>query len=179
MAKVEINQLPLSTVVSGPNDYIAIDHSNGDGTYTTKKVTPNSVAGLSPVATLTAIEFIAKANTGYPLNPGVQGYLVAPYTGVINSATILGDASGSLVLDIWKCRASAFDAGVTHPVSADSICSATPPTLTNASISKDATLAGWTTAFTAGDILAFSISSTDRKITALTLALSVTKASTP
>ena len=179
MAKIEINQLPLSTVVSGANDYVAVDHSNGDGTYTTKKISPNLIAGLSPTQTLTAIEFITKANTGYPLITGLQGYLVAPYNGVINSATILSDTSGSLVLDIWKCSSISFDAGVTHPVAADSICSATPPTLSSSSISVNTTLTNWTKAFSAGDILAFNINSTDRKITSVTLSLSVTKTSTP
>jgi hypothetical protein len=44
MSKIEINQLPLAIAVSGPNDFVAIDHSNGDGTYTTKKVPPNLLA---------------------------------------------------------------------------------------------------------------------------------------
>ena len=179
MAKTEINQLPLGISVSGANDFIAVDHANGDGTYTTKKVAPSLVAALSPTATLTAIEFIAKANTGYPLNTGLQGYLVAPYSGVINSATLLADHAGTAVLDIWKCNAVTFDAGVTHPVAGDSICAGTPPALVNAAISNNATLASWTTAFNAGDVLAFNVNSTDRKIKALTLSLSVTKTSTP
>ena len=179
MAKTEINQLPLSLTVSGPNDFIAVDHANGDGTYTTKKVAPNLVAGLSPTTTLTAIEFIAKANTGYPLNTGLQGYLVAPYSGEINSATLLSDVAGTVALDIWKCSAAVFDAGITHPAAGDSICAGTPPALTNAVLSNNATLAGWATTFNAGDILAFNLNSTDREITSLTLALSVTKTSTP
>jgi hypothetical protein len=175
----EINQQPQSLTISGANDWLVIDHNNGDGTFTTKKVRPNLVAGLSTVTTATALEFIASANVGYPLNTGMQGYLVAPYSGVINSYTLLANISGDLVLDIWKCPAVTFDAGVTHPVSGDSICGGTLLTLSSASIATGATPAAWTADFNAGEILAFNIVSTDRKISQITLALNVTKTSIP
>jgi hypothetical protein len=179
MSQVKIHDLPLSIVLSGANDYVPVDRSNGDGTYTTYKIVPGLIAGLSPATTLTGIEFIASANVGYPLNTGNQGYLVAPFSGTINSYALLADTAGTLTLDIRKCVPGLFDAGVTHPVAADTICGGSPPALVAASIISGAPAAGWTVAFNTGDVLAFNITSTDRLISQITLALSVTKTSIP
>ena len=179
MAKTEINQLPLATAVSAQNDFVAVDHSNGDGTYTTKKAVLSQVAGLSPVQTATSLEIVLKANVGYNLNTGLAGYMIAPYGGVINGATLVSNTSGSVVIDIWKCNSSQFDASVTHPVAADSICGSSKPTLTSSVIHKDSTLSGWTTAFTGGDIFAFHVDSTSGSIAQITLSLNVTKTSLP
>jgi len=178
MTNIEINQLPLTNVVSGANDYLAIDHSNGDGTFTTKRVVPNLIAGLSPTQTLTAIEFIMGVN-GYHILTGLAGYLVSPYTGIINSVTILANISGNISVDIWKCANSAFDAGITHPVSSDSICGGNIPALIGSAIYNNALLSGWNRAFNAGDVFAFNVNSTAGIISQLTLSMSVTKTSTP
>ena len=72
----------------------------------------------------------------------------------IDRATVLLDQSGSIVVDIWK------DTYINYPpVDADSITSATPPTVTTATKSEDTTLTSWTTSVTAGDIIGFSVDS--------------------
>jgi hypothetical protein len=179
MANIEINALPLATTVSAVNDFLPLEHSNGDGTYTTKKATPSQVAGLSPTQTVTALEVILQANAGYNLNTGLAGYMIAPYGGTINSVTMVANITGSIVVDVWRCNSSIFDASVTHPVAADSICASAKPTITAGVYYKDAILTGWTKDFTGGDIFAFNVSSTSGSISKVTLSLNVTKTSIP
>ncbi len=97
---------------------------------------------------------------GSTITTGMKGYLgPMPFGGTITEATLIGNASGSIVVDIWKCTYSQFDAGATHPVAGDKITASAPPTITTATKSQDSTLTGWTTAFSAGDILAFNVNS--------------------
>lgn len=70
-----------------------------------------------------------------------------PWAATIVEATIIGDVSGSAVVDIKK---RAFGGGA-----ASSICAAAKPTLSSAQESTDTTLTGWTTSLSAGDILYF------------------------
>ena len=72
-------------------------------------------------------------------------------------------ANPTIVVDVWKCTYSQFDAGGTHPVSGDKITASAPPTISSATKSQDSTLTGWTTAFAAGDILAFNVNSATTK----------------
>jgi len=67
---------------------------------------------------------------------------------------MLGDQSGSIVVDIWKDTYASFP-----PTDGDSITAAAPPTITTAQKSQDSTLTGWTKALSAGDILAFNVDS--------------------
>lgn len=111
---------------------------------------------------------------GAVITTGVKGYLSVPYGCTINSVTMLADQSGSAVVDIWKTTYSSFDAGATHPVSGDKITASAPPTISSATKSTDATLTGWTTSITAGDVLAFSVTSATT-VTRVNLVLKVTK----
>ena len=112
--------------------------------------------------------------SGIELTTGYKGFIRVPYACTITKATLLGDISGDIVIDLWKCSYADYDAGVTHPVDGDSITSATSPTLSSATKSEDSTLTDWTTSITAGDIIAFNVDSiTD--ITKVTLILEVTK----
>ena len=112
--------------------------------------------------------------SGIELTTGYKGFIRVPYACTITKATLLGDISGDIVIDLWKCSYADYDAGVTHPVDGDSITSASSPTLSSATKSEDSTLTDWTTSITAGDIIAFNVDSiTD--ITKATLILEVTK----
>lgn len=83
-----------------------------------------------------------------------------PYAGVITAARIFGfdstglATSGSAVVDIWKDTYANF-----QPTVADTITASAKPTLSSASKNQDTTLAGWTTAFSAGDIFVFKLES--------------------
>lgn len=120
-----------------------------------------------------AIEVVIDGG-GSAITTGLKGYLNLPIAGTITEAKLLADQSGSIVVDVWKCTYAQFDAGATHPVSGDKITASAPPTISSATKSEDTTLTGWTTSFSAGDILAFNVNSAT-SITRVTLSLKYTK----
>jgi len=122
--------------------------------------------GLSSGGVLVAID-----GGGSAITTGLKGYLgPMPFGGTITEATMIVDQTGSIVIEIWKCTYSDFDAGSTHPVSGDKITASAPPTISTGTKSQDSTLTGWTTAFSAGDIFAFNVNSvTDAERVTLTL----------
>jgi len=111
---------------------------------------------------------------GAEIGTGVKGYVEVPFDCTIVQATTLADQSGSIVIDVWKCSYTDFDAGGSHPVDGDSITDVTPPTISAATKDQDSTLTSWNTSITEGDCLAFNVDSvTD--ITSCTLILKVEK----
>ncbi len=100
---------------------------------------------------------------------GVKGFIHVPYACTITAYSLLADASGDIVIDIWKDVFASFP-----PTVADSITAAAKPTLAAAQGVQSSVLTGWTTAIAAGDILAYNIDSVVT-ITQVTLTLFVTK----
>lgn len=82
------------------------------------------------------------------------GYAVVPFDCSIVSATLLADQSGSIVVEVWKKAYASFPPG-----SGDKISASAPATLSSAQKSQDTTLTGWTTSLSAGDVLAFNVTS--------------------
>ena len=82
---------------------------------------------------------------------------------------MLADASGSIVVDVWKDTYANFP-----PTDADSITASAPPTISAATKSQDSTLTGWTTAIAAGSILRFNVDSA-ATVTRVTVSLKVTR----
>ncbi len=105
---------------------------------------------------------------GSAILTGSKGYLIVDFACTIQNNTLLADQSGSIVVDIKKCAYAGF------PTTA-SICAAAKPTLSTAQKSQDATLTGWTTSITAGDILEYNVDSA-ATVTRVTLSLKVVKA---
>lgn len=91
---------------------------------------------------------------GSAITTGVWGFLEIPFDCTITQVTLLADQTGSIVIDIWKDTYANFP-----PTNADSITASAPPTISSAVKAQDATLTGWTTSITAGDILAFNVDS--------------------
>lgn len=110
---------------------------------------------------------------GVAITTGLKGYLPVDFAGTITEVTLLGDQTGSIIVDIFKCAYSAFDPPTT-PTSANKITASAPPTISAAKKAKDATLTGWTTAITAGDILAFNVNSA-ATITRVTVDLKIAR----
>jgi hypothetical protein len=106
---------------------------------------------------------------GSPITTGVKGYLTIPFSCTITQVTVLSTVSGSIVIDIWKDSYGNFP-----PVDADSITSATPPTLSGAVSSQDVTLTNWIKTITAGDVLAYNVDSATT-VTLVTVSLRVTR----
>lgn len=123
-------------------------------------------AGISQ-ANLQQISMTA-SNGGSDLNTGVIGYVYCQFGGTITSAILMGDASGSVVIDIWKAAYGSFP-----PTNANSITAAAQPTLSSQQTSQNSTLTGWTTTVNAGDVLAFNVDSVTG-IAELTVTLLVT-----
>src|SRR5262245_59181671 len=81
-------------------------------------------------------------------------WLEVPAAMTITSWRLLADASGSIVVDVWKdSYANA------PPTAADSIAASAKPTLAAAIKNQDTTLTGWTTALAAGDWLRVHVES--------------------
>lgn len=96
---------------------------------------------------------------GVAITTGMKGYLVVPFDCTLTQVTLLANASGSIVVDLWRTTYALYDAGATHPVAADAITGTTPPTITTATKAQDGTLTGWTTTLSQGDIIAFNVNS--------------------
>lgn len=122
-------------------------------------------AGLTPTA---AFEFVIDGG-GAAIATGIKGDLEIPFACTITRATLLGDQSGSIVVDLWADTYANFP-----PTDADSITAAAPPTISTATKSQDATLTGWTVALAAGSILRFNVDSCT-SITRCTVGLTVTR----
>lgn len=106
---------------------------------------------------------------GSAISTGVKGYLPVPFNCTITGWTILADQTGSCVLDVWK------DTYANHPPTiADVITASDKPTLSAATKSTSTTLTGWTKMVTAGDVLAFSVTSASA-VTRVTLTISVNR----
>ena len=112
-----------------------------------------------------AIDGGGAAITTGTLTPGLS----IPFACIINSVTLLANATGSIVVDIWKDSYANYP-----PTVADSICGSAKPTLSSAIKSEDTTLTGWTTAIAAGDILMFNVDSAST-VQSVNLILKVTK----
>ena len=86
---------------------------------------------------------------------GVKAYVEIPVSMKITGWTLLADASGSIVIDVWKDTYANFP-----PVVGDSIAGSEKPTLSSQQKNQDLALSMWSTVnIDAGDILAFNVSS--------------------
>lgn len=104
---------------------------------------------------------------GSAIATGLKGFLEVPFDCVVTAWRIVSDASGSIVVDIYKDTYANFP-----PTVADTITASAKPTLSSAQKNEDSTLTGWTTSFTDGDWLAFNVDSATT-VTRVTLSLTV------
>jgi hypothetical protein len=100
---------------------------------------------------------------------GLRCFIQVPFSGTITAARAMADQTGSIVCDIWKDTYANFP-----PTNADSITASAPVTISAGVKSEDTTLSGWTTSFSAGDILACNVDSVST-ITHAVIELLVTK----
>lgn len=112
-----------------------------------------TIADLPGLAGTVAIPFMIDGG-GAVLTTGLKGVLEIPFSCTITGWTILGDQSGSIVVDVWKDSYANYP-----PVVGDSIAGTEKPTLASAVKNQDLTLTTWGTSIAAGDILAFNVDS--------------------
>jgi hypothetical protein len=114
-----------------------------DGTWQT-------VSGGSGI-TSTQIGLVVDGGSNV-ITTGSKGYRTIPYTGTITGWTIMGDVSGSIVIDVKKSTYAGFP-------TTSSIAGSEKPTLSSSQKNQDLTLSTWTTSVTAGDVLEFNVDS--------------------
>ena len=102
---------------------------------------------------------------GSSIVTGIKTDVVIPYNMTITRWTMVGDVTGSIVVDIWKTNYASYP-----PTVSNTITSASLPTISSSIKAQSSTLTGWTTAVTAGDIARFYVSSSSA-ITKLTLSI--------
>lgn len=136
-----------------------ISVTNGNGVSGNPTITGSSAA-------LTRSVGITIDGGGSAITTGSKGYIYLPFGGTITQATLLANASGSIVVDVKKSTYTGFP-------TTTSICASAKPTLSSAQKSKDSTLTGWTTSFSADDVLEFVVDSATT-VTRVNLVLTIT-----
>ena len=121
--------------------YVRVDAS-GELVVTSSNLSVNRAAGAA---------WDSQAALTVPADP-VVCYIERACT--ITSATIIGDAVGSCVVDVRKVSRSGLPA-----VGGNSICAAAKPTVVAGRSSRDTVLSGWTTPLAADDTLTFVLES--------------------
>ena len=91
---------------------------------------------------------------GAAIAAGQQFDIEIPFDMTIQSATLLADQAGDIVIDLWVDSYANYP-----PTDADSITASAPPTLSAAASAQDTTLTGWTTALSAGSIMRVNVDS--------------------
>jgi hypothetical protein len=100
---------------------------------------------------------------------GSKAYVVAPFAGTIVGWKIIGDPTGSVVIDVWKRN-------ILPPTVGNTITAAAKPTVSSAAFARNAgALTGWTTAVAKDDVFVFNIDSiTSMTAVSITLEISTT-----
>lgn len=91
---------------------------------------------------------------GSVITTGIKADVRVPYSGTITGWEIVANASGSIVIDVWKDTYANFP-----PTVADTIAGTEKPTLSSATKNQDTSLSTWTTSVTAGDWIRFNVDS--------------------
>jgi hypothetical protein len=132
---------------------------------------PWTLVAAAAVQDVTRTIGITIDGSGSDITTGIKGYVRVPFSGTIVRATLLSSdegaspASGDVVIDVLK------DIFANYPPTT-SICASAKPRLTNDQTYEDATLTGWDTTVTAGDVFGFEVESASG-VTRATLILDV------
>ena len=103
--------------------------------------------------TTVSLNFIIDGG-GSAITTGIKGDIVVDFACEIQSVTLLADQAGSIKVDIWKDTYANFP-----PDNGDTITGGAEPEIAAATKDYDATLVGWTTSISSGDILRVNVDS--------------------
>lgn len=104
---------------------------------------------------------------GTPITSGVSGYLRIFSSCTLGEVTLIADQTGSITVDIWKTSYVPN----TPPTSGNTITASDIPAIASGQTYDDTSLTGWTTAVTAGDVIAYDAKTVDGVLTQVTVAL--------
>ena len=127
------------------------------------------VSGLPAWSTKTGSVGASISGGGAAIQPGGQGFVQIPYNATITSWSIMGDRSGSIVIDLWKVPFASFPSTVSNSITGSAL-----PTLSSAQSATSSSLTGWTTSISAGDVITFNINSATT-VQQITIELQVSK----
>jgi hypothetical protein len=116
---------------------------------------------VTPVITIG----VTLSGNGGTISAGSKGYMFMPRAGTITSWTIVGDVTGSIIIDVKRSTYAAFP-------TTTSIAGSTLPTVTSAQKNTSSTLTGWSTSLATGDIIEFVVNS-NTAFTKITLSITV------
>lgn len=104
------------------------------------------------------IEFVITGN-GQVISPGYQGGLGnIPCWLIVQSWTVYGNASGSIVVDVWRVSKATYQAG-TVPTVANTIAGSDLPTISAGVFGQSSALTGWSTEIQQDDFIGFNVNS--------------------
>lgn len=148
---VQVTEAPTTVIVTEDNTVVLI-----------------SDPGLPEAAGAACVTHIIDG-VGSVITAGLKGSVPIPFACVITSWTLVADQTGSIQMDVWKSSYASYPPSV-----AGSIVAAAKPAISAGVKASSSTLTGWTTAVSAGDILAFNIDSVS-VINRVTLSLSLAR----
>jgi hypothetical protein len=119
---------------------------------------------------VSSVNFIIDGG-GSAIATGIKGDIIIDYACTLDSWTLIADAAGAIVIDVWKDTYANFP-----PTDEDSMCSGKEPTITATNASaQDTSITDWTTDdIAAGDVLRFNVDSCTT-IKRVTLSFKVTR----
>lgn len=110
--------------------------------------------GISRAVSRVSTLDVVLSDGGTVLSTGVKLDLKLDFASTILSVSLVADAVGDVVVDIWKTSFPTIPSS-----SGDSITAAAKPTLTADLTYDDQVLTGWDKAVAAGDVLTFNVDS--------------------
>jgi hypothetical protein len=160
--------IPVTALAHIPADRLLGRDTSGDGPV--EVLSAGSGIGFNGVGSLelTSNQRIRAVAVMFPtVTVGAQMDVLVPFGCIISRFTMMANAVGSVVVDVWKDTFANFP-----PTAADTVVGVSKPTITLANKMQDSTLTGWNTAILAGDILRFNIDSVTT-ITRLSIGIDV------
>lgn len=146
-------QSHAATHADGGADEVAVQDLASDAATDGQVAKADGAGAVAFEDDKVSINFIIDGG-GSAITTGVKGFIEIPFAMTIEGWTILGDQSGSIVVDVWKDTYALFP-----PTVADTIAGTEKPTLATAQKNQDLSLTTWTTSVAAGDIIAFNVDS--------------------
>ena len=171
MANVPIPSLPVAIALDGSEQMEIVQGG------TSKRTTTQAIANKFANNMDGSITWVIDGG-GFTVPGGNSGYEVVPWDATIVGVELLVNPAGSISIDIQKCGYAQFDAGITHPVAADTITAGNYPAIASGSKYSDTSLVNWTVSLKKGDILGFVVNSV-MSVARVTITLNVTRSVNP